>query len=142
MYVLLIVVWPLVHFLFWPLCCLFFFDIQILIVSLVSLNSFYLLIHYFAFQAIDYEQPDGRYTRKSSCTLNLIYYIFISSIDVVLKPYFGRIVREDRIIAHDQKWRDWKRAGLEPEVTEVCSAHAQSFPAFFFLSIVVHNVVR
>ena len=29
----------LLYFFFWPLCCLFFFDIQILITPLVSLNS-------------------------------------------------------------------------------------------------------
>jgi hypothetical protein len=29
----------LLYYFFWPLCCLFFFDIQILITNLVSLNS-------------------------------------------------------------------------------------------------------
>ena len=38
MYVLSIVVCPFVLF-FWPLCCLFFFDIRILITPLVSSNS-------------------------------------------------------------------------------------------------------
>ena len=38
MYVLLIVVCPFVLFI-WPLCCLFLFDIRILIVPLVSSNS-------------------------------------------------------------------------------------------------------
>jgi hypothetical protein len=28
-------------FLFWPLCCLFFFDIRIMITPLVSSNSYY-----------------------------------------------------------------------------------------------------
>jgi hypothetical protein len=32
------------YFLFWPLCCLFFFDIRILIAPLVSSNSSYLKI--------------------------------------------------------------------------------------------------
>ena len=32
----------LLYFSFWPLCCLFFFDIRILINPLVSSNSFYL----------------------------------------------------------------------------------------------------
>ena len=36
MYVLQIVVCPFIHFFFWPLCCLFFFDIQIMITPLVS----------------------------------------------------------------------------------------------------------
>jgi hypothetical protein len=31
----------LLHFFFWPLCCLFFFDIRILITPLVSSNSSY-----------------------------------------------------------------------------------------------------
>jgi len=31
----------LLYFFFWPLCCLFFFDIRILITTLVSPNSFY-----------------------------------------------------------------------------------------------------
>jgi hypothetical protein len=32
----------LLYFFFWPLCCLFFFDIRILINPLISSNSFYL----------------------------------------------------------------------------------------------------
>ena len=36
----------LLYFFFWPLCCLFFFDIRILIAPLVSSNSFYLSIKY------------------------------------------------------------------------------------------------
>jgi len=32
-------------FFFWPLCCLFFFDIRILITPLVSSNSSYKIIH-------------------------------------------------------------------------------------------------
>ena len=39
-YVLQIVVCPFVLFSFWPLCCLFFFDIRILITPLVSSNSY------------------------------------------------------------------------------------------------------
>ncbi len=35
----------LLSFFFWPLCCLFFFDIRILITTLVSLNSSYIYIH-------------------------------------------------------------------------------------------------
>ena len=31
----------LLNFFFWPLCCLFFFDIRILIASLVSSNSYF-----------------------------------------------------------------------------------------------------
>jgi hypothetical protein len=34
----------LLYFFFWPLCCLFFFDIRILIAPLVSLNSSYYYI--------------------------------------------------------------------------------------------------
>jgi hypothetical protein len=33
----------LLYFLSWPLCCLFFFDIRILIIPFVSSNSFYLV---------------------------------------------------------------------------------------------------
>jgi hypothetical protein len=36
----------LLYFFFWPLCCLFFFDIQILITPLVSSNSSYQIKHY------------------------------------------------------------------------------------------------
>jgi hypothetical protein len=32
-------------FFFWPLCCLFFFDIRIMIAPLVSSNSFYNTLH-------------------------------------------------------------------------------------------------
>ena len=32
----------LLYFFFWPLCCLFFFDIRILVASCVSSNSFYI----------------------------------------------------------------------------------------------------
>ena len=34
----------LLYIFFWPLCCLFFFDIQILITPLVSSNSSYILL--------------------------------------------------------------------------------------------------
>jgi hypothetical protein len=33
----------LLYFFFWPLCCLFFFDIRILITHLVSSNSSFIL---------------------------------------------------------------------------------------------------
>ena len=48
--------------------------------------------------------------------------ILFSSISVQLKTYFGWCYR---------KSRDRKRYYPEPEVKEVCSAHAQPFPAFF-----------
>ena len=36
----------LLYFFFWPLCFLFFFDIQILITPLVSSNSYYVIVAY------------------------------------------------------------------------------------------------
>ena len=46
----------LLYFFFWSLCCLFFFDIRILITPLVSSNSFYLSNNFHNVSAMHVQQ--------------------------------------------------------------------------------------
>ena len=60
----------LLSFFFWPLCCLFFFDIRIMIVPLISSNSSY---HYYliaiSFLFIFPVIYKSSYINKANCTL-------------------------------------------------------------------------
>jgi hypothetical protein len=51
----------LLYFYFWPLCCLFFFDVQILITPLVSTNSSYWYSILIQVRVHWYYSTDSRY---------------------------------------------------------------------------------
>ena len=74
-YALRVVVLPFVLFLFWPLHCLFFFDVRILITPLVSSNSSYYIISCFISCQIN------RYVYRCG------FYVFIFVLFIIFTYY-------------------------------------------------------
>ena len=78
----------LLHFVFWPLCCLFFFDIWILITPLVSSNNSYTFYRsYFRLQrttwsiftqsSMQFFKILSNFNVLATCELFICYYIIL-----------------------------------------------------------------
>jgi hypothetical protein len=67
----------LLYFFFWPLCCLFFFDIRILITPLISSNSSY-VIYWSMIRGV----------LPLCCKVHYVHYFSMTSLNVVLYSVF------------------------------------------------------
>ena len=92
----------LLYFFFCPLCCLFFFDIRILITPLVSSNSSCYpfgcialkTLNGLAFQSFDLRVPDACYSRNVPCALNVLCMLTMLSYCYCKKSYLRKTLNQ------------------------------------------------
>ena len=73
---------------FWSLCCLFFFDIQILITPLISSNSFYLM-----YRNEDHNRRGDHSPRRGSTDRRVTEYIYFRVKSQIHFKYIGFVVQ-------------------------------------------------